>query len=119
MKTTEVRDKDGGILLNFLADITSWVGCWLVDISMPYAKMYTVELEGTDLAESGKYKPDLGTRYQYRQEGRELERESIRNWVEDNRTKMGDPDDPWIIRDHFTSEDLLRFLDREETENEQ
>jgi hypothetical protein len=45
-------------------------------------------------------------------EGREDEREAIRAWVEENRTLMGAADEePWIIRDHFTSNDLLAFLD--------
>lgn len=44
-------------------------------------------------------------------EGKEDEREAIRAWVEENRTLMGDPNEPWIVRDHFTSESLIAFLD--------
>lgn len=44
-------------------------------------------------------------------EGKEDERAAIRAWIEENRTIMGDPDEPWIIRDHFGSEDLIAYLD--------
>jgi len=44
-------------------------------------------------------------------EGKEDERAAIRAWIEENRTTMGDPEEPWIIRDHFDSEDLIAYLD--------
>jgi hypothetical protein len=44
-------------------------------------------------------------------EGQQAEREAIKAWVKENRTLMGDPEEPWLIRDHFTFEDLIAFLD--------
>ena len=43
-------------------------------------------------------------------EGQQDARQEILDWIEENRTIMGDPEEPWIIRDHFTSEDLIRFI---------
>ena len=55
---------------------------------------------------------DLGTRYRYREEGKELERERITNFINENRTEIVDG----VYRDHFTSEDLLRFINGEDNE---
>lgn len=43
-------------------------------------------------------------------EGQQDARKEILDWIEENRTAMGDPEEPWIIRDHFTSEDLIEFI---------
>lgn len=53
---------------------------------------------------------DLYTRYRYRQEGRQHLAEELIKWIEENRTVMGNPDDPWLIRDHFQSEDLIKHI---------
>lgn len=40
-----VRENDGGPIVNFLADLAQELGTWLIQKSMPYAKMYAFELE--------------------------------------------------------------------------
>lgn len=44
-------------------------------------------------------------------EGQQDERAAIRAWVEEHRELLGDPEEPWIVRDHFDSDDLIAFLD--------
>lgn len=43
-------------------------------------------------------------------EGKQDARQEILDWIKGNRTIMGDPEEPWIIRDHFTSENLIEFI---------
>ena len=43
-------------------------------------------------------------------EGKQDARQEILNWIEENRTLIGGDEDPWIIRDHFTSENLIAFI---------
>jgi hypothetical protein len=45
MKLTPVREKDGGPIINWLADRINWLGCSLVTLSSPYALMYRAELD--------------------------------------------------------------------------
>lgn len=40
-----VRENDGGPVINFLADVAQGIAGWLLKKSMPYAKMYTFELQ--------------------------------------------------------------------------
>ena len=45
MKFTPKREKDKGIVINWIADQVNNFGCWLVLISSPYAMYYTAEFE--------------------------------------------------------------------------
>lgn len=48
MKFTPKREKDGGPIINWLADRAMDLGAWLTKISMNYALVYEAEFEDED-----------------------------------------------------------------------
>ena len=48
MKFTPKREKDGGPVINWLADQAMNLGAWLTRISMNYALVYEVDLDEDD-----------------------------------------------------------------------
>lgn len=49
-----------------------------------------------------------------RQDGRDEERKRISDWIIRNRTKFELSESHFVYRDHFTSEDLLNFINEGE-----
>jgi hypothetical protein len=45
MKTTVYRERDGGPVVNFLADAATWLGAKLIRVSLPYAKVHQLDLD--------------------------------------------------------------------------
>lgn len=45
MEYIPIREKDGGPIINWLADKINYIGCWLVAKSSRYALMYTVDAD--------------------------------------------------------------------------
>lgn len=51
MKTTPHREKDGGPIINWAADVLNHFACWLIDKTSRYALMYQVEFDDEPLGE--------------------------------------------------------------------
>lgn len=45
MKTTPHREKDGGPIINWAADVLNHFACWLISKTSSYALMYVVEFD--------------------------------------------------------------------------
>jgi hypothetical protein len=48
MKTTAYREKDGGPVVNWLAEACSRLALWLFRVTNPYVVTYTIELDEDD-----------------------------------------------------------------------
>lgn len=53
MNWKPVRENDGGLVINFIADLANSLGTWLIKKSMRYAKFYTFDLEDWEKINDG------------------------------------------------------------------
>lgn len=49
MEFRPVREKDGGLVVNWLADRAQQLGSWLIKVSMGYALFYEADISEDDL----------------------------------------------------------------------